>query len=451
MPAKYLTDASIKSDIAKTVASARRVDIRDSVARGLVLRITPAGAATFVFTYRPRGERINRRIVLGRYLPDNRGMGLGEARGMADEHRKNLSRNVDPIQNKRAVEADKAALEKAERSKASRLTFGDLAEEYIRERIPKETNRIKARRLFAAELLPTLGAMAAADVTPDHAAEIWRKIMKRGAKTQARHAFSAIRAALNYAVDVKLMPASPLQGSTIKGKIAARERILSVDEIRTFLAALPTAPLPDDHKAILHLQLLLGQRISEVAGIERGELNLAKSRWTIPAERSKNRKATVVPLPPKAATILAMWLSRTKGQVVFPNRQGIPHENTNIATRVKASQGHFEFVDAKGRPNPFTTHDLRRTCATGLRQLKVSSDVRDAILNHVSARKASVTEGSYTFADLQSEKYEALARWQHALDEIVAGRDPFDQASDDVASINARVFGNGSGSLRVVA
>jgi len=355
--------------------------------------------------------------------------------------RGDIARGIDPIEQAQARAAERAAAAQEADAKAQRMTFGDLAEEYITGRIAKEFNRIKARRLFKAELLPSLGHLAIEDVTADHVDAIWRRIVKRGAKTQATHAFSAARAALNFAVDNKLIATSPLQGKSVKSGTKPRERVLATDEIRAFLAKLATAPLPEDHKAFLHLQLLLGVRIGEVAGMRRHEVKLAKAQWTIPRERAKNKHASIVPLPPRARAIIADWLSRAAGELVFPNREGEEHQSANIATRLAKAQGHFDFRETNGAANPFTTHDLRRTCGTGLRQMKISADVRDAILNHIGGRKGSVTEAHYTFADLEAEKYEALARWQRSLEIIMEGGDPFNRSADDTASIDARIFG----------
>jgi len=447
MPVKHLTDNAIKAAIATTAGTDRRQELRDKVERGLVLRLSPKGAATFVFNYRPKGQRVGRCVFLGRY-PD---AGLAFARKKASDMRRDIAEGVDPVERRQADELAKAEDARVAQAKAQRMTFRELAEEYITDRIPKEANRIKARRLFNADLLPDLGDLAIEDVTAEQVDAIWRRVKKRGAHMQATHAFSAARAALNFAVDNKLMAASPLHGKRVKSAARPRERFLNAEEIRTFLAKLPSAPLPEDHKAFLHLQLLLGQRIGEVARMRRHEVKLAKAQWTIPAERSKNKHATIVPLPPTARTILATWLSRNAGELVFPNAGGGEHESANIATRLLKAQPHFNFSKADGSPNPFTTHDLRRTCGTFLRQLKVSADVRDAILNHIGARQGSVTEAHYTFADLEAEKHEALTRWQRCIESIMQGHDPFSRSADDISSIEERVLGSNVVALRAVS
>ena len=59
-----------------------RVEIGDASCRGLSIRCTPAGIKTWTFAYKLNGRM--RRITLGEY-PD---LGLSEARGQADERRR---------------------------------------------------------------------------------------------------------------------------------------------------------------------------------------------------------------------------------------------------------------------------------------------------------------------------------------------------------------------------
>ena len=134
---------------------------------------------------------------------------------------------------------------------------------------------------------------------------------------------------------------------------------------------------------------------------------------------------------------------------MFPNAKGAVHESANLGTRLIGAQRHFGFVDADGNPNTFTSHDLRRTCSSYLRKLRVNDDVRAGILNHTGGK--SVTEAHHAVTDIDAEKYEALALWQGTLDAIAAGGNPFKTATDDIREIDARIFGSNVVPLRAVA
>ena len=53
---------------------------------------------------------------------------------------------------------------------------------------------------------------------------------------------------------------------------------------------------------ILRLALVTGQRIGEVAGMAKAELDLPAAMWTQPGGRRTNRQLTRVPLSPLAVS-----------------------------------------------------------------------------------------------------------------------------------------------------
>src|SRR5438874_1369346 len=57
--------------------------------------------------------------------------------------------------------------------------------------------------------------------------------------------------------------------------------------------------------AFLQFALLTGQRRTEIATMQRSEIELAARLWSIPAAKSKNRKVHLVPLSTMAVDILA--------------------------------------------------------------------------------------------------------------------------------------------------
>jgi integrase len=187
---------------------------------------------------------------------------------------------------------------------------------------------------------------------------ICRRIDKRDAPHQARDVFSCARVVLNFAVEKGVLASSPLLGARY-GK-PGKPRTRRVEEVRTFWTKLDTAPLQNDFKTIMRLQLLLGRRVSEVAGIKRREINMDARLWTFLAERCKNGRELKVPITKMARAIIGELLSRGKGQLLIPNALGNPHDAKHSAKALAAAQDHFAFKTS------FTTHDLRRSCGTFL-------------------------------------------------------------------------------------
>jgi integrase len=79
---------------------------------------------------------------------------------------------------------------------------------------------------------------------------------------------------------------------------------LTVEEIETVWKWLGSDALYLEASDILKLQLLIGARCGEVAGLRTGEINRQKWIWTLPAAHSKNGRLRVTPIVGVAHEIL---------------------------------------------------------------------------------------------------------------------------------------------------
>jgi hypothetical protein len=68
----------------------------------------------------------------------------------------------------------------------------------------------------------------------------------------------------------------------------------------------------------------------------------------------------------------------------------------------------------------FRVHDLRRTAASRMAELGISPHTISLVLNHVSARKGTITGKVYITYSYDKEKREALNAWGVRLEEIVS-------------------------------
>jgi integrase len=94
--------------------------------------------------------------------------------------------------------------------------------------------------------------------------------------------------------------ANPVDGSFCPDGPAARTRVLSNDELVAVWRACPD----DSFGKITRLLILLGSRRQEIGGMRDSELDLDAGTWTLPAERSKNRRAHTITLPATALDII---------------------------------------------------------------------------------------------------------------------------------------------------
>jgi integrase len=113
----------------------------------------------------------------------------------------------------------------------------------------------------------------------------------------------------------------------------------------------------------------------------------------IPAERSKNGRAHVIPLGSLAVdTILAATeLITEDDEFVFPGD----------AAAVKS-----------WKAEPPTPHDLRRTFATRLSALGIPKEDRDSCMNHT---RSDVGSKHYDLYERRTDKLQALTLWSDAL------------------------------------
>lgn len=133
-------------------------------------------------------------------------------------------------------------------------------------------------------------------------------------------------------------------------------------------------------------------------------------------ERSKNRREHVVPLSCPATTILASTPLFEHSPFVFGGGIAAPGAFAKMKTRLDA-----EIAQLSGEPIPhWTIHDIRRSVATQLAEMKIAPHVIEAVLNHKSGtiKGVAAVYNRYSYA---TEKRAALEAWARRLDAIVTG------------------------------
>ena len=174
--------------------------------------------------------------------------------------------------------------------------------------------------------------------------------------------------------------------------------------------------MSDEIRDVIRLALILGQRVGEITGMRREEIEINLAVWTLPEERVKNGVAHSVPLPEIAVAIIRPRLN-AKARFVFPGRSGTAPLVATAPNR--AVQRNIKQLGLAR----FTIHDLRRTVNSHMARLGITSDIRARLLNHVSGRRASVTEGVYNVHQYDNEKRRALEIWAAELERIVENRE----------------------------
>ena len=146
-----------------------------------------------------------------------------------------------------------------------------------------------------------------------------------------------------------------------------------------------------------------------------------RETWSIPASRTKNKRAHVVPLPRQARDLIASV--RVIGTVYVFTTNGTTPVSGWSKTKRRLDEKMMELT-AQEKPDAvipaWAIHDLRRTCATGLQKLGVRLEVTEAVLNHTSGSRGGIV-GVYQRHQYADEKREALERWAECVEKIVSG------------------------------
>jgi len=240
---------------------------------------------------------------------------------------------------------------------------------------------------------------------------------------------AVLRKLCKWAVSREIIVHSPCEGVLARSMEAPRDRVLDDRELRLVWRAADTLGWPFD--AIVRLLVLTGQRRGEVVGMAWTELDLEKKLWSLPALRTKNKRAHVLPLSLLAVDILsALPRIENGGGLVFPagvvrrttRSQGpVPVSGFSVPKR-RLDRALAELAKAEGLP-PFVQwgfHDLRRSCASGMAKLGVDLHVVERCLNHVSGTFGGIVS-VYQKHKFEDGMRRAMDAWSAHVEWLVAG------------------------------
>jgi len=245
----------------------------------------------------------------------------------------------------------------------------------------------------------------------------------------ANNTFKILRKLFNWAVTRDRLKISPCIGIEMPAPLNTKDRALKAEEISKLMQALdgPGLTMSTEVRLALKLILITAQRPGEVSGMHTSEIN--GSWWTIPADRSKNGKAHRVFLSDQAMDIIRLAIEHTKTAwdipedqeytgYIFPcphRKKDKPMERHAFSKALKRNQSD-DGMTVLGIET-FTPHDLRRTAATFMAELKELDEVIDAVLNHSKQGVIKV----YNLYRYDKEKQLALEKWGRELSKICTG------------------------------
>jgi integrase len=350
--------------------------------------------ATWIVQYRRAGA--SRRMLLG----SGDVLTAAQAREKARETLALVQLGKDP-------QADKV-----DRRSADKFTLRSAVAEFLAVKAGKVRPKTLAEltRYLNGPYFKALHSMPIDVVSrKDVASQLLTMNRRHGAATSglARGALSGFYA---WAMTQGLAEANPVVGTGKPKPAAARERVLSDDELAAVWKACEDL---GDYGRIIRLLTISGQRRGEVGGIAWGELDRDRDVWTIPATRTKNARQHVLPIMPAMLAILADVPRRVSRDLLFGLRGNGYTAWGDGKTALDAKlKGKIEA--------PWVIHDIRRSVATGMATLGVQPHIVEQILNHVSGHKAGVA-GIYNKSSYEREVKIAMGLWDDHVTSIVTG------------------------------
>jgi integrase len=334
----------------------------DGKTRGLAVRVTAAGAISFVLNYHIHGRE--RRYTIGKF-PD---LSLADARNEADDLRKQIRDGIDPLD--------------ARISEREAPSVKDLAHDYFEfyaDKSKRPSSLRKDHQMLDNVILPKLGGLPVAAVTrrdvdllhsslratPYRANRILALLSKMFSLAVEWHAQKPVWRADNPTAGIERFPEEK------------RERWLRDDELKCLTAALDVYPNQDAANAI-RLILLTGARKMEILSATWSQFDLAEGIWTKPSAHTKQKRTEHVPLSTAALKLLKAMKGASDGEDhLFPGRIEGSHLH-DLKADWKALCTVAKLQNAR-------VHDLRHTYASHLVSSGIPLEHVGKLLGHTQS------------------------------------------------------------------
>ncbi|EJO30353.1 phage integrase family protein [Achromobacter marplatensis] len=387
------------------------------------LRVKKDGTKIWAFRYTKPETKKQVREYLGSYPV----LKLSDAREAVAARRALVAKGIDP-------EYATALLEDEADAPA---TVGDLHkvwyDKHVLRNRSSESDKASIKSRFEIYVKPRVGDIPLDKIRRGQLMLVIDAAREANKMRTANLLLGELGQMFRYAAAREWMQGDPTAAITRKdagGQDKESDRVLDDSEIvmvRDILATPPESKsryyvarrrvLPVHTELALWWTLATLGRAVEVATVKRrGVVNRKAATWTIPAEVSKNKKPHLVHL---SAFALAVWDKMCElpgdGEYVFEGRDGGHLSETEVTRRLSDRQTRAKPV--KGRKNStvldlpgghWTQHDLRRTGATIMGELDISSDVIDLCLNHKKAKRTTRTYQRQTMLPQRKEAFDCL-------------------------------------------
>lgn len=396
---------------------------------GLILECSPDGGRAWFARYQVGHGRAGRKERYHRLGSFDAGaadhLTFGQAKDAANKLRSEAKNGRDPFADARSVELAQRA-DAADRARTYDACFHKWLDHSGRKRALSKRTREEYEGIHRRHVSPLIGERPVTSLTRADLDKALRSIFEatndpangqRG--LQATKAYQNIRSVLEWCVDEDHLAANPMRmpswlpaKDNPKGK---QSRPPTDSELRQLWKEGSSIMGPAQWR-VMRLAILLGRRVSEIAGAERSEVHLDADPpyIVIPAGREGNKAKSedAVPLPREASAIVREAL--TVGKLDAPLFVG-------AATRWTTSKALTGARRKWGWPGQVRLHDARSLINDHMARMGIPTEVRSRTLHHTGDLR-QLANTVYSSFDHMPERYRALRLWELRVRDIVRGR-----------------------------
>lgn len=361
--------------------------------QGLILRIKPTGAKTWLFNYYHPTTKKRTSLTIGTYPS----VTLAQARIKREEFRALLAQDIDPQE--KAKEEEQAISEQLEHS------FLSVAQKW-KEKKAQEVEALTLKknwRRLEMFLLPAIQHIAVEKISPSIVIQALQPLSNQQKGDTLRRTIRLLNEVLNFAVNYGLISFNPclkLNEVFSFGKVTNNPAI-NPSELATLMKTVMWSSCAIQTKMLFKFQLLTMTRPSEASGAIWKEMDLAKALWTIPASRMKKRKDFTIPLSSQSIDILEkMKAMNVNDHYVF--------ESWIKPNQPLSSQTINKMLVDLGFKNKQTAHGLRSIGRTYLEEQGIDYAVAEMCLSHSTGSQTSL---AYNRSDYLEQRRIVMQIW----------------------------------------
>lgn len=405
-----------------TAPKAGRRESWDRNTPGLFLRISASGAKRWMVKYRMNGQQ--KKAVLG--IPGV--MKVDEARKLTRDIIQGARGHIDVVAKLR---------EPPPPPPPPPLTVAGLIDRFIEEYAkPKNRTAPVIAQQLRKHVAPSLGDRPADAVTRRDIEAIRDKMIAAGHGVQANRVTAMVKKLYSWAVKQDLLAVNPAANVELKGEETIRRRVLDDWEMKYIWRAADA--IGGANGALVKLLMLTGQRRGEIAKMRWGNLDLnyeiavvdhnastpriekhssiAMPLLTLSKEQTKAQREHQLPIPYAAMPII-LQQPRDCSYVLSNDGNSSVSGFSKLKRRLDEKIKELALQDSDARTiEPWILHDLRRTLATRLYEMRIPALLVSDILNHAVI---GVTRTVYIQAKELEDRLNALNQYGQRLQKIL--------------------------------